>query len=179
MKLLDLTGKTFGRLQALTPTMARGYHGWRCLCTCGNYTDVVTNDLTGGNTKSCGCLKRDRPAQVHRTHGHEVGGRMTPTYMAWLNMRARCLNPTRDDFKNYGGRGISVCKRWMKFENFLADMGVKPAPHLSLERKNNNGHYEPTNSKWATRSEQNSNQRRRGSTPRVVLRPQYAAELRV
>ena len=81
----------------------------------------------------------------------------TPEYRAWRSMKQRCYNPENKFFYRYGGRGIKVCKRWHKSENFLADMGKKPAPNLSLERINNNKGYSPANCKWATQKEQIAN----------------------
>jgi hypothetical protein len=81
-----------------------------------------------------------------------------PVYSVWLNMRNRCNNPNEVAYKNYGGRGIKVCDRWSDFANFLADMGERPEGH-SIERINNDGNYEPSNCKWATRSEQSMNKR--------------------
>ncbi len=92
-------------------------------------------------------------------HGHALPGKKSPTYTCWLNMRARCENKNREDFKNYGGRGIKVCKRWMKFDNFLKDMGVRPEK-LTIERMDNDKDYAPSNCCWATRSQQRLNQRR-------------------
>lgn len=83
----------------------------------------------------------------------------SPEYTAWVNMKARCENERSSSFPNYGGRGIMVCERWQKFENFYADMGARPTAAHSIDRKEVNGDYEPSNCKWATRSEQNLNKR--------------------
>lgn len=99
--------------------------------------------------KSCGCLKGNLK--------HGMSG--TKTYASWAQMKTRCLNINASGYKYYGSRGIKVCKRWLKFENFYADMGDKPTPSHSIERRNNNGDYEPGNCKWATISEQNNNKR--------------------
>jgi hypothetical protein len=86
---------------------------------------------------------------------------LTPEYYAWAASIRRCHNPRNPYYRNYGGRGIQVCDRWRKsFANFLSDVGVRPSPELTLDRVNNDGNYEPGNVRWATRSEQNSNQRR-------------------
>lgn len=92
-------------------------------------------------------------------HGHTIGHKPTPEYRAWAQMMTRCNNPNADKYAYYGGRGIKVCDRWQKFENFLADMGVKPSKGHSVERKNNDGDYCPENCRWATKKEQSSNRR--------------------
>ena len=88
-------------------------------------------------------------------HGH-TSGKFSPTYHSWAGMIQRCTNPRRPYFKRYGGRGIRVCDRWMTFTNFLTDMGERPKG-LTLERINNDGHYELSNCCWASRSRQNRN----------------------
>lgn len=97
---------------------------------------------------------KDNPAY---SHGHTTGG-FSPTYHSWVGMIQRCTNPKRGSYKHYGGRGITVCKRWQKFENFLADMGIRPLER-TLDRKNTNGNYTPSNCRWATPEEQARNSR--------------------
>lgn len=158
-KLIERAGRRYGRLLITTrePNDARGNTRWRYLCDCGTVGSLKGSALDGGNTKSCGCLRKD--GQSHVNHGHSHRGRMTATYRTWLALRQRVSNPKDASYPNYGGRGIQVCNRWREsFENFLADMGEKPAG-LSIERQDNEGHYTPDNCVWADRHTQNKNRR--------------------
>lgn len=154
--MLELTGQQFGRLTVLYKTLERNYAGsvmWFCKCTCNNTLLVSSCNLSTGKTKSCGCLNMERIV----THG--LSG--SPEYTAWEGIIQRCTNPNVKNYYNYGGRGISVCDRWLKsFENFYADMGPRPSDDHSIDRyPNNDGNYEPGNCKWSTSKEQLNNRR--------------------
>ena len=154
-------GDRFDRLVVIGPgehkTNERGhtiYHA-KVACICGTQFSVAITSLKSGNTRSCGCIndERRRISPLNLRHGM-VG---TPTYKTWQSMKARCNNSRDTVFKNYGGKGISVCERWLKFENFLADMGERPSG-MSLDRIDNSGNYEPGNCRWATDLTQAFNQ---------------------
>ncbi len=109
-------------------------------------------------------------------HGHSINGIRTPTYGSWFNMKQRCLNLNNPAYHNYGGRGIKVCERWVKFENFLEDMGERPEG-MTIDRIDNDGNYEPSNCKWSTRKEQ-SNNRKLNLTKEVIISRQEEKEKR-
>ena len=131
-------------------------------CKCGVVKNILLQNVTRKLTKSCGCLVSISSSKAHRTHGFAGGtngiGRRSE-YRIWSLMIQRCENIKNPAYDRYGGREISVCDRWHKFENFLADMGPRPSTLLSLDRINNDGNYEPSNCRWATRSEQMKNRR--------------------
>lgn len=157
---IDLTGQRYGRWTVECLSRAEPKHNyWSCLCDCGIRKIVAGNSLRAGSSKSCGCLMRERTSVANRTHGETLGRHASSEYLIWRNMRDRCYNPNVRGFKNYGGRGVTICDEWREsFDQFLADMGRRP-DGLSLERKDNDGPYCKANCVWTTRSEQNSNRR--------------------
>ena len=162
----DLTGQKFGRLSVVADTGKRrhSYVVWLCRCDCGNVTEVISDSLKRGNTKSCGCLHDELAAErikgvktvpKHGLSHHRLFG-------IWSGMKTRCYNPNNKDFKDYGGRGITICAEWLAdFQRFY-DWAMKNGyqDSLTIDRKDVNGNYEPSNCKWATRAEQSRNQRR-------------------
>ncbi len=156
--ILDLTGLKFNRLTLIERTIRRSDNKflWRCRCDCGNEILAIGSRVKSGHTGSCGCLKRERLTNSRITHGATRGYKKAPGYYVWAGFKARCLNNRNKQYNDYGGRGILVCERWLKFENFLQDMGPKPDGY-SLDRINNDGHYEPSNCRWATAVEQANN----------------------
>lgn len=153
-------GEKFNRLTVLSDAPNRPGNSNRRVtarCDCGTVKDYVLSEVRLGKTKSCGCIHHE--GDPYRKHGHTSGRKFSPEYYSWSSMMTRCTNPKHAKYADYGGRGISVCARWMKFENFLADMGPRPAGK-TIERKESDGNYEPSNCIWATRQRQSNNTRR-------------------
>lgn len=121
---------------------------------CGEERERVVSQVRTGYISTCHC----QVGAMRTKHGHAKSGKETGTYQAWSAMKKRCSNPDHPSYQDYGGRGISVCERWLSFENFLADMGEKPTG-LSLDRENNDADYTPGNCRWATMRTQNNNKR--------------------
>lgn len=163
MSRLNLIGRRFDRLTVVAQAeTVNSRTRWVCRCDCGAETVVIGALLTSKQTRSCGCLKRelDKARKTRLVHGHARHGQpRSATYNSWIAMRVRCTDPTADSYADYGGRGITVCERWLNsFEAFLEDMGERP-PGTSIDRLDGSRGYEPGNCRWATAVEQNRNTR--------------------
>lgn len=149
--LIDLTGQRFERLTVVKHAgqAPAGAMLWLCLCDCGKEKIIYGSNLKIGHTKSCGCLSVEQTLKRLIKHSHCRNGKKTKTYRSWHSMVKRCTNPNDKDYLSYGGRGIKVCKRWMKFENFLEDIGEIPRGH-QIDRIDNNQGYNKLNCHWVT-----------------------------
>lgn len=155
-RIIDLTGHKYNRwtvLKLLPYDRTQTY--WLCQCACGTLKEVEGYNLKMGKSKSCGCIRDKINTEHFKTHG--LSG--SKEHRAWTHMKDRCNNPNDKGYPHWGGRGITVCKRWMKFENFLKDMGSAPSPKHSIDRIDNDKGYSKKNCRWATYKQQGNNKR--------------------
>lgn len=162
-------GSRYGRLTILGELPVKdGHRIYECLCDCGNICTPRGSAIKSGNTVACGCVgKTTGRTNSIITHGETRNKIQTPEYRAYSKMIQRCYNPSNKRYKNYGGRGIKICNRWLKsFSNFLDDMGRRPINCTSIDRVNVNNNYGPSNCRWATGLMQASN---KTTTKRIIV----------
>lgn len=151
----DLSGKQFGRLKAVRiHSKSFGMNNWLCICVCGKETIVNGGNLRKLHTQSCGCLQTEK----RTIHGHGRRKHRSGEYRSYHGAKNRCNNPNCPKYRHYGGRGIEF--RFSSFDQFLAEVGEKPTRLHSIDRIDNEGHYEPGNVKWSTQKEQIANRRK-------------------
>jgi hypothetical protein len=158
--LNKLVGSIYGRLTVvgIVPAGPKALR-LRCACACGGETVAAPRQLRIGEKKSCGCLKRSVLGEATRTHGRansRITGYSDRAYGIWQAMKDRCTNPKRKDWHCYGGKGVTVCERWLSFENFIEDMGEPPEGY-TLDRNDGSLGYSKSNCVWATRRQQSRN----------------------
>src|SRR5690625_5072259 len=149
----DITNKRFGRLVALKRVRKKGQRTrWLCKCDCGNEKEILLDTLTSGRGKSCGCLRKEITSERFKKYDENKNHRL---YDIWVNMRNRCNNPNNNSYKNYGGRGIGICKEWDEFSDFekwSLENGYDK--HLTIDRKDNDAGYFPDNCRWVDKKVQ-------------------------
>lgn len=163
---IDLKGKTFNRLTVLERAENRGHQTyWLCECTCKKKKIILGSEITNGGTKSCGCIRKELNIKTFSTHGYSDKERL---YVVWLRMRQRCSNKNNKRYKDWGGRGITVCPEWHNYltfrtwayaNNYKEELLPSGINKWSIDRIDNDKGYFPENCRWVTMKEQCNNKR--------------------
>ena len=175
--MINRIGEIYNRLTIIDINRKdkNGYY-YNCKCECGNIKVVNYYKLQSNHSKSCGCLGKEKLMKRNIIHGHSFRNKITSEYRSWHHLIERCTNSNTKNYKDYGGRGITVCDEWLNsFENFISDMGLKPNKSYSIDRINNDLGYYKDNCRWASRIEQLNNTSRNKKVTNIVTGEEYSS----